>query len=117
MRDARLRYHAQWDTGALEAPIRRPLAFCTAVLCPPCTSYVLRARALHGDLSRYVCCGGFFPCSGRCGEQQCPRLCLGLETFCCFGTSVAATRFIIQVRNFDAQTQLSTFLMVYDGAG
>ena len=59
-------------------------------------SYRLRERALHDDLHRYTCCGGFFPCSGRCGEQKCPEFCLALESCCCFGTSVAATRFIIQ---------------------
>ena len=25
-------------------------------------------------LRRYTCCGGYMPCSGRCGESKCPEL-------------------------------------------
>jgi hypothetical protein len=39
---------------------------------------------------------GAFPCSGRCGEQRAPELCLALETACCFPSSVAVTRFMVQ---------------------
>ncbi|GFY92515.1 PLAC8 family protein [Actinidia rufa] len=28
----------------------------------------------------YTCCGGYMPCSGRCGESKCPELCLCTET-------------------------------------
>ncbi|BBG97559.1 hypothetical protein Prudu_006733 [Prunus dulcis] len=30
-------------------------------------------------MSRYKCCAGFMPCSGRFGEVHCPELCLGTE--------------------------------------
>ena len=38
---------------------------------------------------RYVCCAGYMPCSGSCGERDCPEVCLctevllmlGLETY------------------------------------
>lgn len=28
---------------------------------------------------RYTCCGGYMPCSGRCGESKCPTFCLCTE--------------------------------------
>ncbi|KAK6918014.1 hypothetical protein RJ641_016436 [Dillenia turbinata] len=62
----------------------------------PCFSYQLRKRALHYDMSRYTCCAGYMPCSGKCGENQCPYFCLATEVLCCFGNSVASTRFILQ---------------------
>ncbi|MBA0796208.1 hypothetical protein Gohar_006995, partial [Gossypium harknessii] len=47
----------------------------------PCASYMLRKRALYGDMSRYTCCAGYMPCSGRCGESKCPEFCLCTEGF------------------------------------
>jgi hypothetical protein len=69
----------------------------------PCVSYMLRRRALYNDMSRYVCCAGYMPCSGKCGESQCPEVCLATEVFCCFGNSVASTRFLLQ-DEFNIQT-------------
>lgn len=69
----------------------------------PCVSYMLRRRALYNDMSRYVCCAGYMPCSGRCGESKCPELCLATEAFLCFGSSVASTRFLLQ-DEFNIQT-------------
>ena len=66
-------------------------------MCAPCVSYKARSRALAGDLkNRYVCCGGMMPCSGRCGEAAAPEVCLALEAWCCFGTSVLVTRWMLQ---------------------
>lgn len=76
---------------------------CFALWCAPCVSYLLRKRALYDDMSRYTCCAGYMPCSGRCGESQCPELCLCTEVFCCFGNSVASTRFLLQ-DEFNIQT-------------
>ncbi|XP_010533641.1 PREDICTED: uncharacterized protein LOC104809374 [Tarenaya hassleriana] len=76
---------------------------CFACLCGPCVSYLLRRRALYNDMSRYTCCGGYMPCSGRCGESKCPELCLATEVFLCFGNSVASTRFMLQ-DEFNIQT-------------
>ncbi len=60
-------------------------------------SYHLRTRALHGDMSRYRCCGGFHGCGDRsCHEQSCPECCLCLETTLCFASSVMSTRFMLQ---------------------
>ncbi|KAK4338447.1 hypothetical protein RND71_042934 [Anisodus tanguticus] len=65
------------------------LVFRAVVLCNflsdlidcsgPCSSYVLRKRALYGDMTRYKCCAGYMPCSGRCGESKCPEFCLVTE--------------------------------------
>nr|XP_033512224.1 uncharacterized protein LOC104096917 [Nicotiana tomentosiformis] len=52
---------------------------------------------------RYTCCGGYMPCSGRCGESHCPELCLCTEVFLCFANSVASTRFMLQ-DEFNLQT-------------
>ncbi|XP_071708192.1 uncharacterized protein [Rutidosis leptorrhynchoides] len=54
-------------------------------------------------MSRYTCCAGYMPCSGKCGESKCPELCLCTEVFCCFGNSVASTRFLLQ-DEFNIQT-------------
>lgn len=53
----------------LWAPYERPGFCCYAVLCGWCASYQLRRQALYGDMGRYLCCAGAWPCSGRCGEQ------------------------------------------------
>ncbi|VVA31644.1 PREDICTED: PLAC8 [Prunus dulcis] len=76
---------------------------CFAAFCAPCASYLLRKRALYNDMSRYVCCAGYMPCSGRCGESKCPEFCLATEVFLCFGNSVASTRFLLQ-DEFNIQT-------------
>ncbi|XP_022891044.1 uncharacterized protein LOC111406078 [Olea europaea var. sylvestris] len=69
----------------------------------PCVSYRLRKRAIHNDMSRYVCCAGYMSCSGRCGESRCPKFCLATEVFLCFGNSVASTRFLLR-DEFNIQT-------------
>ncbi|KAM3409453.1 hypothetical protein ACQJBY_002015 [Aegilops geniculata] len=52
---------------------------------------MLRRHALYNGMSRYVCCAGYMPCSGRCGESKCPELCLATE-LCCFDQVPAAGR-------------------------
>ncbi|KAL8253792.1 hypothetical protein R6Q59_032013 [Mikania micrantha] len=79
------------------------LMIITANCSGPCASYKLRKRALYDDMSRYTCCGGYMPCSGKCGERKCPHFCLCTEVFFCFGNSVASTRFILQ-DEFNIQT-------------
>jgi hypothetical protein len=89
-------YQKTWDTDLKGAPCAAPGYCCFSVWCSWCASYQLRKRALHGDMTRYLCCGGFLPCSGRCGEAKCPEVCLCLETVFCFPQSVASTRWMIQ---------------------
>ncbi len=69
---------------------------CYAFWCGPCASFQLRRRALYNDMSRYLCCAGYLPCSGRCGESSCPNFCLGVEVCLCFSNSVASTRWLLQ---------------------
>eukprot|EP00775_Hariotina_reticulata_P001270 gene1270-1610_t len=88
-------YPRHWQLPLTEA-CRRPGFCCFAMLCSYCASYTLRKQALYGDMSRYICCNGDCPCSGRCGEQSSPECCLCMEVFFCFAQSVASTRWMIQ---------------------
>ena len=106
MSDAKPRYAAcevrkehyvkHWDTDLMHATGTAPGYCCFSIWCSCCASYQLRKRALYNDMTRYLCCAGYLPCSGRCGEQKCPEFCLATETFCCFAQSVASTRYLIQ---------------------
>uniref|UniRef100_A0ACD5WPX0 Uncharacterized protein n=1 Tax=Avena sativa TaxID=4498 RepID=A0ACD5WPX0_AVESA len=96
-------YRNIWHTDLTNA-IQADFPYCCLSLwCGPCVSYMLRKRALYNDMSRYVCCAGYMPCSGKCGERRCPEFCLATEVFLCFGNSVASTRFLLQ-DEFNIQT-------------
>ncbi|CAN4108992.1 unnamed protein product [Withania somnifera] len=99
----RQNYQNHWHTDLMRATETDPLFCCFSLWCAPCASYVLRKRALYNDMSRYTCCGGYMPCSGRCGESHCPEFCLCTEVFLCFANSVASTRFMLQ-DEFNLQT-------------
>ncbi|KAK8485467.1 hypothetical protein V6N11_009875 [Hibiscus sabdariffa] len=92
-----------WHTDLMSTIQQDPPYCCLAFWCGPCVSYMLRKRALYNDMSRYTCCAGYMPCSGRCGERKCPEFCLCTEVFLCFGNSVASTRFLLQ-DEFNIQT-------------
>jgi hypothetical protein len=96
-------YRNVWHTDLTNAVAADLPWCCLSLWCGPCVSYMLRRRALYNDMSRYVCCAGYMPCSGKCGESQCPEVCLATEVFCCFGNSVASTRFLLQ-DEFNIQT-------------
>lgn len=53
--------------------------FCYAMFCCYCASYTNRKEALRGDMTRYTCCMGMWPCSGKMGEKNAPECCLCLE--------------------------------------
>jgi hypothetical protein len=89
-------YTRHWKTDLKGATCSSPGFCCVAAFCSCCVSYHLRKRQLRGDMSRYICCNGDWPCSGRCGEQSAPEMCLCLEVSCCFAQSVASTRWAIQ---------------------
>ncbi|GER57515.1 PLAC8 family protein [Striga asiatica] len=99
----RQNYRNLWHTDLMSTIQRDPPYCCLSLWCGPCVSYMLRKRALYNDMSRYVCCAGYMPCSGRCGESRCPELCLATEVLLCFGNSVASTRFLLQ-DEFNIQT-------------
>ncbi|XVF73148.1 hypothetical protein PTKIN_Ptkin12aG0178300 [Pterospermum kingtungense] len=93
---ARQSYKNVWHTTIMKT-MQADFPYCLyAACCGQCVSYTLRKRALHNDMSRYECCGGYMPCSGKFGESQCPEFCLCTEVFCCFTTSVTSTRFLLQ---------------------
>ncbi|XP_076939158.1 uncharacterized protein LOC143607677 isoform X3 [Bidens hawaiensis] len=96
-------YRNVWHTDLMSTMAADTPYCCFAFFCGPCASYMLRKRALYGDMSRYTCCGGYMPCSGKCGERKCPTFCLCTEVFFCFGNSVASTRFMLQ-DEFNIQT-------------
>ncbi|XP_076950534.1 uncharacterized protein LOC143623529 [Bidens hawaiensis] len=96
-------YRNVWHTDLMSTISADTPYCCFALFCGPCVSYLLRKRALYNDMSRYTCCAGYMPCSGRCGESKCPELCLCTEVFLCFGNSVASTRFLLQ-DEFNIQT-------------
>ncbi|KAK8630960.1 hypothetical protein V6N13_079729 [Hibiscus sabdariffa] len=92
-----------WRT-TLTGAVKSDCAFCLlSAVCSQCVSFGLRKQALHNEMSRYVCCAGYMPCSGKCQEDKCPTFCLCLEVFCCLSNSVASTRFLLQ-DEYDIQT-------------
>ncbi|KAK4262786.1 hypothetical protein QN277_028297 [Acacia crassicarpa] len=99
----RQNYRNVWHTNLMSTIQADTPYCCFALWCAPCVSYLLRKRALYDDMSRYTCCAGYMPCSGRCGESRCPEFCLCTEVFLCFGNSVASTRFLLQ-DEFNIQT-------------
>ncbi|KAL7258991.1 hypothetical protein ACSBR1_004986 [Camellia fascicularis] len=101
--EERQNYRNLWHIDLTNSIATDPAYCCFSALCAPCVSYLLRKRALYDDMSRYTCCGGYMPCSGKCGESKCPEFCLCTEVFLCFANSVASTRFMLQ-DEFNIQT-------------
>lgn len=56
--------------------------FCYAMFCCWCASYTNRKELLRGDMTRYQCCNGDWPCSGKMKEKDCPEFCLCIEVHC-----------------------------------
>ncbi|KAK9910355.1 hypothetical protein M0R45_034321 [Rubus argutus] len=96
-------YRNLWHSDLMGTMTADPSYCCFACFCPQCASYMLRKRALYNDMSRYRCCAGYMPCSGKFGEKHCPAFCLCCEVWCCFSSSVSSTRFLIQ-DEFNIQT-------------
>lgn len=89
-------YGQTWNTELKTACCADPGYCLLAACCPNCISYMLRKQLIYNDMTRYVCCNGDCPCSGRMAEQSCPEFCLCMEVFVCFTQSVASTRWAIQ---------------------
>ncbi|CAM9379305.1 unnamed protein product, partial [Hapterophycus canaliculatus] len=72
-------------------------------LCTCCAQFIVRKRALDGNLENYECCQGYFPSkttlccikAGDCGEKSCPCFCLCMESFCCNSCAVSASRMFL----------------------
>ncbi|CAM9963448.1 unnamed protein product [Ectocarpus fasciculatus] len=80
----------------MEAPCKNCPWFCFGCLCTCCAQFIVRKRALDGNLENYLCCQGYYPMccmsAGDCGERSCPCFCLCLESFCCNSCAVSASR-------------------------
>lgn len=94
--EARKRLPNTWRTTLSYSFCASPFYWCFTMVCPYCAAYQQRERALVGDWSRYSCCAGMMPCSGKMGESKCPQFCLVLEVCCCFSVAVQTTRMLIQ---------------------
>ncbi|KAE8676658.1 Proteasome subunit alpha type 5-1 family protein [Hibiscus syriacus] len=109
-------YMNEWQTSLLDA-VKADCAFCMlAACCSQCVSFDLRKRALHNEMSRYECCAGYMPCSGKCQEDKCPEFCLCLEVMLCLGNSVASTRFLLQdeynIQTTECDNCLISFMII-----
>lgn len=109
----RKNYRNLWHTDLMSTIQADPAYCCLSLWCAPCVSYLLRKRALYDDMTRYVCCAGYMPCSGRCGERNCPEFCLCTEVFLCFGNSVASTRFLLQDEFNIQTTKCDNFIIAF----
>lgn len=97
-----------WVVSMLRAPLARPLCCCVACVLPPLGQYLVRLRALDGDMSRYSLFQGRFDgphCLAACnpslpftlragshGEQRCPQAYLCAEASCCTVCAFYASR-------------------------
>eukprot|EP00963_Diacronema_lutheri_P008258 scaffold738_cov340-Pavlova_lutheri.AAC.23 len=70
---ARDSYRNNWQTDLMRAPCNDCRFCCFAIFCSPCASFILRKRALYGDMERYTCCAGYMPCSGKVRASNMPR--------------------------------------------
>lgn len=113
--EARNQYSERWQIEMKNAPMQEPLFCLGSVLLPCCMSMYVRQQVLYGDMNRYVCCGGFYPCSGRMGERNAPMLCLCVESFLCFPASVMSTRAMLQdemqIQNSECDNCLIGFMV------
>jgi len=85
-----------FQTAMCDSCCADPLCFCGAILCAPCGQFYLRRKVLGDDLTRYVCCQGYYDrcCfkAGNCCEHDCPTLCLCIESCLCISCAMSATR-------------------------
>ncbi|CAN0095988.1 unnamed protein product [Ectocarpus sp. 6 AP-2014] len=86
----------KFQIGMMEAPCKN-CPWCTfGCLCMCCAQFIVRKRALDGNLANYVCCQGYFPMCcfepGDCGERDCPCFCLCMESFACTSCAVSSSR-------------------------
>jgi hypothetical protein len=89
----------EFDISMLEALWKGQPACCVSYFCAPCAAYYVRYTVLEGDMSQYSCCQGYFnlPCfhAGMLGESRAPQCCLCVESCCCVGPSISASRLYV----------------------
>lgn len=85
-----------FQISMMEACYKNQPVCLVAYLCPPCCAYSTRMNVLDKDISRYTCCQGYLNnrcfTAGQCGEQNCPKFCLAVESCCCLGPSMSSSR-------------------------
>jgi len=110
--EARKAFNNEWQSGLVNAPCKDPGYCCFAFWCAYCAAYGQRKAQMRDAWpSQYTCCNGSTCVSGRCGERSNPELCLCLEVVCCFPTSVATTRFMVQDEQRVMNTQCDNCLI------
>lgn len=61
--------------------------------------YFLRRKVLRYDMTKYICCQGYFNrcccTAGEMGEKSCPDLCLCIEAHCCNCLAVSYSRLYV----------------------
>lgn len=117
--DPRSKYYfnslPEFQVALDKAPCAEPLCCAASCFCYPCAICWMRAAVLDhaaDGMKSYTCCQGYAPpgCPGGpygnhccsagwfeqyCFTSTCPHVCLALETLCCPGCSISATRFVM----------------------
>eukprot|EP00640_Fibrocapsa_japonica_P004394 CAMPEP_0113935946 /NCGR_PEP_ID=MMETSP1339-20121228/2967_1 /TAXON_ID=94617 /ORGANISM="Fibrocapsa japonica" /LENGTH=226 /DNA_ID=CAMNT_0000938251 /DNA_START=97 /DNA_END=777 /DNA_ORIENTATION=- /assembly_acc=CAM_ASM_000762 len=92
-------YSNTFQLSMKDATCQEPGCCLASCFCPPCAQYIIRQKALEGDMSNYRCCQGYYDeaClkSGSCGESSCPEVCLCFEATFCNSCAVSSTRRLV----------------------
>ncbi|GLE05173.1 hypothetical protein PINS_up014161 [Pythium insidiosum] len=94
----------RFNVSMMQAPAADPGCCLLSCLCPCCAQIYMRRKVLHNDMTQYACCQGYMDglvpgvTAGKCGEANCPNLCLCLEAFLCNGCAVSSTRMLVMDR-------------------
>ena len=123
--DPRAYKPAKFDITMAEGAYKNQPWCILTYFCAPCSTYLTRYRSLDSDLSTYTCCQGYYDgfCgfrSGRYCESRCPQLMLALESCCCLGPSMSASRlFVMDTYNLRSDEwdnrliHMTNFLMIF----
>ncbi|CAM9627836.1 unnamed protein product [Scytosiphon promiscuus] len=85
----------QFQIGVMESCWKNCPWCVFGYVCACCAQFIVRQRALDGNLDNYRCCQGHCrQCTdqGCCGVRKYPRLCLCLESFACICCAMKSNR-------------------------
>lgn len=113
-----------WDISMQQTPTREPCICCFSMIFLPCGQFLVRRRALGGDMSRYRLWQGYHDgpqcCARQCdslpitiqsgsyGEQDCPNAFLCLEVTCLGGVCSSCCAFDVSRRLMKEERELGT---------